>query len=194
MSYDPGMPHGNAGFWNAAQYKKNVGVYAGHVYVAALRARHYAVAVALLWVLFPFAVQTVLHPTDAIWAQMRLQGLPVPQMFTAQQAGSGFIEALFALCILVLLQMVCTVMFYRRAKLEGSSVATPALWPLAALSVGVIGNGCWWYATGAFDPNGGLVGWSSVALTVGGELLCNRLGRNFVLGTGGPAPVPFVGQ
>ena len=168
---------------NYAQYKKSLGAYAAEVHVASARAGRYAIAVALGWVAFPFFVQTVLHPTDAVRLQLKLQGLPVPHLFTAQQAASGLVEAVFALCVLVLLQMACTMLFYRRAKMEGSSVATPALWPLAALS-GVIGNGIWWYATGAFDPSGGVVGWSSAALTVGGELLCNRLGREFVLGPG----------
>ena len=76
----------------------------------------------------------------------------MPHVFTAQQAASGLVEAVFALVVLVLLQMVCTVLFYRRAKMEGSSVATPALWPLAALATGVIGNGVWWYVTGSFRP------------------------------------------
>jgi hypothetical protein len=176
---------------NYSQYKQSVGAYAADVHVAAMRARQYSMAVALGWVVFPFAVQTVLHPSDAIRLQLRLQGQPVPHLFTAQQAASGLVEAVFALAVLVLLQMVCTVLFYRRAKLEGSSVATPALWPIAALSVGVIGNGVWWYATGVFDPSGGLVGWSSMALTFGGEMLCNKLGRDFVLGSGTVA-APYV--
>jgi hypothetical protein len=65
--------------------------------------------------------------------------------------------------------------------MEGSSVATPVLWPLAA-SWGLIADAAWWYWTGYFDPAGGIVGLSSAALAVGGEILCNRLGRNFVLG------------
>jgi hypothetical protein len=174
-----------------ANYKKTAGAYVAEVHVAAARAGHYAVGVAMGWLLFPFALQTVLHPTDAIRLQMALQGLPVPQMFTAQEAGSGFVEAVFALGVLVLLQMVCTVMFYRRAQMEGSSVATPALWPMAALLPGVIGNAAWWYGTGAFDPGGCIVGLSSAALTVGAEMLCNKLGREFVFGS--VKAVPFVG-
>ena len=78
--------------------------------------------------------------------------------------------------------MVCTVLFYRRAQMEGKSIATPALWPVAALLAGVLGNAAWWFGTGAFDPSGCIVGLSSAALTVGGEVLCNRLGREFVFG------------
>ena len=160
------------------------------VHVASVRGGPYTAAVAFGWAICPFAVQTVMHPTDAIWLQLKLQGLPVPQFFTAQQAASGFVMAVFALCVLVLMQMVCTVLFYRRAKMEGSSVATPALWPLAA-AWGLIADAVWWYATGVFDPSGGIVGLSSAALTVGGEMLCNKLGREFVFGpaqSAQPAP------
>ena len=172
---------------NYAQYKQSAGAYASAVHVASARAGRYAIAVAAGWIAFPFAVQTCLHPTDAIKLQMKLQGLPVPDVFTAAQAGSGLVEAVFALVVLVLCQMIWTVLFYRHAKMEGASVATPALWPVAALAVGVLGNGAWWYATGAFDPSGGIVGWSSMALTFGAEMLCNKLGRNFVLGAQGGA-------
>jgi len=178
---------------NYQQYKQSLGAYAADVHVASARAGRYAVAVALGWVAFPFVVQTVLHPTDAVWLQMRLQGLPVPHAFTSQQAASGLIIAVFALAVLVLLQMVCTVLFYRRAQIEGSSVATPMLWPCSALAIGGVGNAIWWACTGVFDPNGGLVGWAPAALTVGGELLCNKLGRDFVLGNG-KVPVPYLGQ
>ena len=177
---------------NYAQYKQSAGAYVADVHVASARAGRYALAVAVGWVAFPFVVQTVLNPTDAIRLQMKLQGLPVPHVFTAQQAASGLVEAVFALCVLVLLQMVCTVLFYRRAQMEGSSVATPALWPLAACW-GLIGDAVWWYVTGVFDPGGGIVGLSSAALTVGGELLVNRLGRNFVLGAGNGGAVSLIG-
>jgi hypothetical protein len=167
-----------------ANTKKTGGAYAADLHVSATRAGRYAVAVAAGWVVFPFVVRTVLmNPTDAIRAQMKLQGLPVPHVFTAQQAASGLVEAVFVLCILVLMQMICTVLFYRHAKMvSGPSVATPALWPVAAL-LGLLGNAAWFYGTGAFDSGGFIVGLSSAALTVGGEILCNRLGREFVLGS-----------
>jgi hypothetical protein len=166
-----------------SNYKK-FGVYVADVRVAAARARHFAMAVALLWVIFPFSVQTVLHPTDAIWLQLWAQGLAVPHQFTAQQAAVGFVEAVIALLVFILLQLVCTVMFYRHAKVEtkGKPVATPALWPIAALLAGGLGNAAWFYGTGVFDPSGCVVGLSSAALTIGGEILCNRLGREFVFG------------
>ena len=175
-----------------AKYKKSAGAYAGDVHVAAKRAGRYAVAVAAGWLAFPFAVQTVLHPTDAIGLQLKLQGLPVPHVFTSQQAGAGFVEAVIALLVLVGFQMACTVLFYRRAKMEsaGKSIATPALWPVAALLAGLLGNAAWWFGTGAFDPSGCVIGLSSAALTIFGEILCNRLGREFVFGPAKPVAVP----
>lgn len=176
------------------KYKQGLGEYGAEAHVGLVRGGPYTAAVAAGWGVCPFVVQTVLHPTDAIWLQLKFQGSPVPQFFTAQQAMAGFVEAVFALCVLVLLQMVCTVLFYRRVKMEGSSVATPALWPLAA-AWGLIGNAVWWAATGVFDPGGGIVGLSSAALTFGGELLVNKLGREFVFGPAQPAqPAPVLYQ
>jgi hypothetical protein len=160
-------------------------VYAGQVHVAAARAGVAGWVVAINWLTFPFALQTVVHPVDALRLQYRLQGQPLPQVFTVQQIVAGCIEAMIALGVIVLLTLVCTVLFYRKAKMEGAQIASPALWPLAAFIAGILGNGGWFYWTGAFDIGGCLVGLSSAALTVGGELFCNKLGREFVFG---PAP------
>jgi hypothetical protein len=164
-------------------YEAQARIYAAKVQESAIRAGPVLVGlVAAGWIAFPFAVQTVLHPSDAIALQYAVQGQRVPRVFTAQQETVGFIEAVLALAVLVMFQLVGTVLFYRRAKMDGASVATPALWPLAALLAGVVGNAAWFLGTGQFDVGGCLVGLSSAALTVGGEMLCNRLGREFVMG------------
>jgi len=162
-------------------FKNKAGAYASDLQVAGMRAPLFALPVAAGWGVFPFALQTVMHPQDAIKLQLKLQGVPVPHVLTSQQLGFGLFEAVLALGVLVLVQLVCTVLFYRKAQMHGASVATPALWALAACS-GLIGDAAWWYFTGVFDPSGGIVGLSSAALTVIGELLCNKLGREFVLG------------
>jgi hypothetical protein len=165
------------------QFLEHAGVYAAEVQVAYVRAGFVGVLVALGWLLFPFAVQTVLHPGDAIRLQYVLQGQHVPHALTAQQTSVGLVEALFALGVLVMFQLVGTVLFYRRARLTGAQhVAAPALWILAALSAGVLGNAAWFVGTGYFDPAGFVVGFTSAALTVGGEMLCEQLGRDFVFG------------
>jgi hypothetical protein len=165
-------------------------VYAGEVHVASARAGFVGWVVAINWLLFPLALQTVMHPIDALRAQYRLQGQDLPHFFTTQQIVMGCIEAMIALGVIVLLTLVCTVLFYRRAKIEGAYIATPALWPLAAFTAGILGNGAWWYGTGAFDLGGALVGMASAALTVGGELMCNKLGREFVFGPTTEFPQP----
>ena len=96
---------------------------------------------------------------------------------------TGFIEALFALAALAAFQLIGTVLFYRRAQLEvGGPVAQPPLWPLAAFTAGILGNAAWFAGTGAFDLGGCIVGLSSAALTIGGEILCEHLGHELVFG------------
>ena len=160
---------------------------------ASSRASGAMLAVAVVWVGFPFAVQTAFfHPSNAIKLQLKLQGLPVPRVFSAQQLSVGFIEAVIALAVLVLCQMVFTVLFYRWAKMEGKPLTTPALWPLAAVGVGIFGNAAWFYGTGAFDPVGCMIGLSSGVLTVIAQIVCNKLGREFVCGTGNAAQAPML--
>ena len=162
--------------------KNKAGAYASDLHVAGMRAPLWVLSVAAGWLVFPFALQTVRYPQDAIKLQLKLQGLPAPHVFTAQQIGFGLFEAVFALGVLILVQLVCTVLFYRKAQMQGASVTTPALWPLAALLAGILGNAAWYFGTGAFDQSGCVIGLSSAVLTVIAELICNKLGRDFVLG------------
>ena len=157
------------------------GAYASDLHTAAVRAR-LGWLVALGWIAFPFVLQTLLHPGDAIRLQYVLQGQTPPQFLTAQQTGIGFIETVFALAVLLLFQMACTVLFYRRVQLDGVALATPVLWPLAALLPGVIGNAAWFIGTGYFDTTGFIVGLTPVPLTVAAEMFINQLGRDFVFG------------
>jgi hypothetical protein len=114
--------------------------------------------------------------------QYKWHGHHVPHFLTAQQLSAGFVTALVALALLVAFQLVCTVLFFRRAQLGGAKLAAPALWPLAAVLAGVLGNAAWFVGTGAFDVGGCVVGLSSAALTVGIEMVVENLGRDFVLG------------
>jgi hypothetical protein len=164
-------------------FQDDLGMYAADVHVAYVRAGWLGGAVALGWLVVPVAVQTVFHPGDAIWAQLVLQGLPVPASFTAQQLGAGVIEALMALAVLAGFQLAGTVLFYRRAQLQvAGPVAQPPLWVLAAFTSGILGNCAWFIGTQAFDWFGCMVGLTSLALTVGGEMLCEWLGREVVFG------------
>jgi hypothetical protein len=163
--------------------QSNLAQYAAQVQVAAVRAWRVAWIVALGWVAFPFAVATVFHPSDVIRLQAYFQGLPPPHLFTAEQLTAGLVKAVFALGVLILVQFVGTVLFYRYARLTNAErIAAPALWPLAALLTGVFGNAGWLAATGQFDAVGALFGFASMALTVGAEWLMEGLGRDFVFG------------
>jgi hypothetical protein len=165
--------------------------HAAEVQVGAVRSPGFLCMVAIGWFLFPVTLQTLLHPGDIIGAQDRLQGRPWPTSVTVQQLGVGFVETLFLLAALMLFQLVCTVLFYRRVRLSGASVARPFLWPLAAFAVGVIGNACWFVCTGSFDPAGCVIGFTSSAVTILAENICEQLGRDFVFGpaTGQHPPV-----
>ena len=165
-----------------------VGAYAADLHTG--YARNYshdkgliAAGVAFGWLLFPFGLQTLLHPSDMIRLQCRLQGLKLPHFVTPQQWYFAIAMAAFLLVVLVVFQMVGTVLFYRRAQMTNAPVATPALWPLAALVPGLFGNLAWLAATGAFDPVGWVIGITSAGLTIIAEMVVEGLGRDFVLGS-----------
>jgi hypothetical protein len=81
-----------------------------------------------------------------------------------------------------LVQLVGIVLFYRKAQIFGSRIATPALWPCAALLPGVIGNALFFVFTREFDVTGLVIGLAPMAVTFGAERLCEQLGRDFVFG------------
>jgi hypothetical protein len=185
-------------------FSNHASEYAHRLQLAEANSRPWLYLVAAGWALCPFLVRTVaLNPEDMIWLQYKVQGLHLPPHgFTAQQVGVGFTEAVIALAVLILVQLVCTVMFYRRSQLDmpGLPVATPVLWPLAALAPGAVGNLIWYWWTGYFDLHGCLIGLSPAWLTFGAELIINRLGKNFIYGKQtqpfgllGPASAPAQG-
>jgi len=163
-------------------FRDRLGAYGAELQVGVVRGGWLSLAIAGGWVIFPFALQTVVHPSDVMRLQSALQGLPRPSSFTSQQLAVGFIEAVVALAVFVLIQLVATVMFYRRAQVMGAAIATPVLWPLAAILPGILGNAAWYVATGYFDLGGCLIGFGSLVLTVLCETVCEGLGRDFVLG------------
>jgi len=176
-----------------SNYTYQASAYMSDVGEASSRASGAMFAVAVVWAAFPFAVQTAFfHPSNAIKLQLKVQGLPLPRVFSAQQLTVGCIEAVMALAVLVLCQMVFTVLFYRWAKMGGKPLTTPALWPLAAISVGVFGNAAWFYGTGVFDWVGCMIGLSSAVLTVIAQIVVNSLGRELVMGPANAAQAPML--
>jgi hypothetical protein len=163
--------------------ESNLALYAARLQVAAVRAWRVAWIVALGWVAFPFAVATVFHPSDVIRLQAYFQGLPPPHLFPAEQLTAGVVKAVFALAVLIFMQLAGTVLFYRYARMSTTGpIVTPALWPLAALCTGIFGNSAFLAFTGRFDLAGGLIGFSSMVLTVFAEWVTEGLGREVVFG------------
>ncbi len=164
-------------------FRDAAGVYGVHLHTAAARVR-LGWCVVAGWIAFPILLRTLLRPGDMIWAQYALQGQHRPAFFTAQQLGAGFIETCAALAVLLAFQFFFTVLFYRSAKvaMPGQPIATPTLWPLAALLPGLIGNSAWFVSTGYFDVTGCIIGFSAIPLTVGAEIIINNLSRDFVFG------------
>jgi hypothetical protein len=152
--------------------------------VAFVRAGFIGWFVAAGWIAFPFVLASLLHPGDVINLHYVLQGVAPQKILTVRQMSLGFVETVIALGVLLLLQLVAIVLFYRRAQVYGATrIATPALWPCAAILPGVIGNALWFVFTrGQFDATGLVIGLAPMALTFAVELLCEKLGRDFVLG------------
>jgi hypothetical protein len=162
--------------------RSSMGAYSAEMQVAVVRAGWVGALVALGWIAFPFGLASLLHPGDVINLHYVLQGEAPHKILTAQQMVVGFVEALIALGVLLLLQLVGIVLFYRRAQVHGARIATPALWPCAVLLPGLIGNALWFVFTRQFDASGLVIGLAPMAVTFFAERLCEQLGRDFVLG------------
>jgi hypothetical protein len=150
----------------------------GRVIEAARVAKAMAAVTVAVWFLVPFAVRMVLHPSDVIRLQYWLQGQPVPGVFSQQMLTAGVITALVGLVVLAVLLQFALLLLYR------STQFAVALWPVAGLLVGVIGNGWWWHRVGFFDSPGALAGLASLALTVIAHAVFEKWGEDFVFGAG----------
>src|SRR5262249_25097542 len=155
---------------------KQIQIYGADVSVAFVRAGLTGSAITAGWGVCPFVVRTLINPEDAARLRYILHGQLPPHVLTPQEISNGFAQTAVALFLLLVFQLVCTMLFYRRAHDEahGASVATPTLWPLAAILPGVIGNAIWFYATGAWDSTGFLIGLVPVAVTVGAERVVEK--------------------
>jgi hypothetical protein len=135
----------------------------------------------IIWLAYPFALQTVLHPSDAIGFQQWMQGLPVSQYISQQARMFGLASALLALAFLCLLHFLVLLLIYRRT---GYAVS---LWLAATLLIGGIANGVWYYETGHFDVQGALAGLSPVVFIIGCEIVFEFLGHTFMFGPDRPS-------
>jgi hypothetical protein len=156
-------------------FSRQSGDYYGNVEGSFRSAKEFTWLMLAGWIAFPFVVQTCLHPADAALVMMRMQGMPHPEFEPRASIGAE-IFALIMLATLCVSHFFVSVMFYRRA---GRVVP---MWPVAGVLLGIVGNGLWWYFTGAFDPVGALVGCVAVAVTVGCETLIDGRARNMAFG------------
>jgi hypothetical protein len=155
--------------------------YLGGLYEAWMVSGVLGYLLVLVWLLYPVAVVTVFHPSDAVGFQLWLQGFSVPHSMSSRALNAGEGTALLALAVLSLLQLGIVTLIYRRAQFFVQ------LWPLALFLVGGIANGIWWMRTGYFDPAGALAGLMPLVAAVACHGVCERLGANFVFG---PGPKP----
>lgn len=131
-----------------------------------------------VWLVVPFVLQMVLHPSDVIRLLHYLQGEAIPSIFSGQELFAGEFFAAVTLAVLALLLLVALTVFYRRTQFA------VALYPLAAISVGVICNFVWGYGFHFFDPAGSLVGLFPAALTVILQGWIERQAQDFIFGPG----------
>jgi hypothetical protein len=153
-----------------------IGKYSGDLKVAWRRANVLRFAIAAVWLVFPTAAATLLHPFDLIALQAWLADQPIPRFVTSGALMAATVEALVILLALGLLQLGQMVVFYRRAQFS------VALWPLPFLLVGMIGGGAWWLWFGQFRLEGALIGLTPVVLTVVCQAAVERMSQDFVFG------------
>ena len=161
-----------------------VGGYGAELHAAVDRAGWIATLLLLPgWFALPFVVQSMLHPLDVVKLTYVVHGLPLPHTAAARQLTVALAECAVVLAGVGLWQLVVTVAFYRRAQIFGLRVATPRLWPVAAFLVGGLGNLGWFIGLGGeTEFSGYIIGLISTVATIGVEMLCEQLGRDFVVG------------
>jgi hypothetical protein len=155
-----------------------IGQHFGAPFAALARAGVLGWILIAIWLMYPFAVQTVIHPGDTVGFQQWIQGFEVSRYLTSQALVAGEVTALIVLGALSLLQLGVVVLIYRRVQFAFSS------WLVALLLIGVVANAIWWMRTGYFDLAGALAGLTPLVLVVGCEAACEKLGMDFVFGKG----------
>jgi hypothetical protein len=132
--------------------------------------------IVVCWFLVPVLGQTIMHPTDAAGFWYWLNSQQLPRFYSSHEVVRGEFTAVFGLGAVIFVYLVAMTLFYRRAQFF------VALWPIAALLVGVIGNAGWWFGTGYWDNTGALAGFFPAALAGISTAFCERLGADFVFG------------
>ena len=120
-----------------------------------------------------------MHPQDAAGFWYWLNSQHPPSFYTSHEVVRGEFAAILALGFVMFVYLVAITLFFRRTQYF------VALWPLAGLLVGVVGNAGFWIGTGYWDTTGALAGWIPAVMAGIGSAVCEGLGANFVFGKGG---------
>jgi hypothetical protein len=159
-----------------------MGNFIGRHFVAPFSALSEALPLAavliVILLMYPFAIQTMFHPEDAVGFQQWIQGLPVSHYITSQAKAWGFMTAMFALAFLLAVHFIVLLLIYRQTQKAFSS------WVVALLIVGGLANGVWWLRTGYFDAWGAMAGLSPILLVIAIEAVMEKLGKDFIFGKG----------
>jgi hypothetical protein len=137
------------------------------------------------WLLYPVAIASLLHPSDVLGFQYWIQGLAVPGYYSMQSLVVGELVAVVSLATLTFGEFVVMVLLCRRL---GYALT---LWPVAAALVALLGNAAWFLLKNYYAPEGLLLGFTPVVLTVGVEAICARMGAGFTFGAGRHAGVEY---
>lgn len=131
-----------------------------------------------IWLVYPFAVQTVIFPTNLVGLLNYLQDLPVADAVPREAMVYGELGTLLVVAFLTLLQFLVLLLIYRRLQYTFSA------WLVAFILFGILANGVWYLSTGYFDAEGAFVGLMPLLAMVGVEATLERLGQDFVFGKG----------
>ena len=150
----------------------------GNVIEAMRLERSLTAGLAIIWFLQPWALQMMLHPADVIRLRHWLEGEPVPRDVSTQQLFAGEITACVTLAVLVLLTIGLLTVLYHRLQFSVT------LYPVAGLTLGVVGNLLWTHALGFVDPQGIAVGLFPAVLSAFWQRAAESWAQDFVFGRG----------
>lgn len=128
------------------------------------------------WVLYPFTLQSIIHPFGALDLAAYLTGQPIPHTATLRALRGGIVMATMELGVLTLIELVAMTLFYRRAQFALT------FWPIPIVLIGIFSNAAWWIYKGAFSLEGSLVGLTPFVVMVICESIIEKLGKDFVFG------------
>jgi hypothetical protein len=138
-----------------------------------------------IWLLWPVALQSVIHPSDAVGFESWIQGLPVAEYISRRAWAAGLTISLLALVVLGLVHFLVLLLIYRRTQKEFS------LWLIGLLGIAGLANAVWWLRTGYFDLSGALAGLGTPAILIVCEMVFEGLGKQFVFGKGNRVEAPY---